>query len=87
MTQRTPPPKAAPTVLDPEAEKDFRGGVGAAAMLLHKKVQALLNPPDAEPGRLLKYGIAQLANLSTSVTFEGCWLSQQRRKPRAAGKL
>jgi hypothetical protein len=80
MTQRTPTPKAAPAVLDPEAEEALRVAVGAAAMLGREKVQALLNLPDAELGHLFKYGLAQLANLSTSVTFEGYRLSRQTKE-------
>ena len=80
MTQRTPTPKATPAVLDPEAEEALRVAVGAAAMLGREKVQALLNLPDAELGHLFKYGIAQLAKLSTSVTFEGCRLSRQTKE-------
>jgi hypothetical protein len=80
MTQRTPTPKAAPAVLDPEAEEALRVAVGAAAMLGREKVQALLNLPDAELGHLFKHGIAQVANLSVSVTFEGCRLSRQTKK-------
>jgi hypothetical protein len=49
-------------------------------MLGREKVQALLNLPDAELGRLFKYGIMQLVNLSTSVTFEGYRLSRQTKE-------
>lgn len=52
-------------------------------MLGREKVQALLNLPDAELGHMFRYGIAQVANLSTSVTFEGCRLSRQTKE--AAG--
>lgn len=80
MTQRTPTPKAALAALDPGAEEALRSAVGAAALLGRKKVQALLDLPDAELGHLFKCGIAQLTNLSTSVTFEGCGLSQQTKE-------
>ncbi|PXW28330.1 hypothetical protein [Paraburkholderia caballeronis] len=80
MTQRTPTPKAAPAALDPEAEEALRVAVGAAAMLGREKVQALLELPDAELGHLFKYGIMQLANLFTSVTFEGYELSRQTKE-------
>lgn len=80
MTQRTPTPKAIPSALDPEAEEALRSAVGAAAMLGRKSVQALLNLPDAQLGRLFKYGIAQVANLSTSVTFDGCSVSRQTKE-------
>ncbi|HEM8496091.1 TPA: hypothetical protein U2Q01_002591 [Burkholderia multivorans] len=80
MTQRTPTPKATPTLLDPEAEEALRAAVGAAAMLGREKTQALLRLPDAELERLFKYGIAQVANLYTSVTFDGGWFSRQTKE-------
>lgn len=58
------------STLDIEAQEALRSAVGAAAMLGPERVQALLDLPDAQLGRLFKLGVAQLVGLAAMVTFD-----------------